>query len=263
MLELSRTVRFCVSTHQHPADANPIVRNGFGGSPVMHGLGAYYELVVRCRGVADRATGFLTNISNIDTGVREAAIPIIEDAYRSQAHPPEKVLSTLVSALGQRLQGMLVSVQWRLTPYYWLSMQVDAPDSVLVSQQFEFAAAHRLHCEQFGDNRNRELFGRCNSPNGHGHNYRLQVTIAVPLARAPFPIERLEQVVVEHVIDRFDHTHLNLDTDEFAQLNPTVEHIAKVCHDLLLAPIKATGATLSRVTVWETEKTSCTYPAGC
>ena len=230
----------------------------------MHGLGAFYELVVSCRGSADRATGYLTDISKIDAVVRAAAIPIIADALNGVSQPaPERVLDTLISTLQDRLDGAVDSVQWRLTPYYWLSMQAHARDSVLVSQQFEFAAAHRLHCAQFGDNRNREIFGRCNNPNAHGHNYRLQVTIAVPLDRAPFPLDRFEQIVIEHVINRFDHTNLNLDTEEFATLNPTVEHIAKVCHDLLLAPIDAAGATLRRVTVWETEKTSCTYPAGC
>ena len=79
---------------------------------------------------------------------------------------------------------------------------------------------------------------------------------------APDCIARLETLVRETVVDRFDHTHLNLDTDEFAELNPSVEHIARVCHALLADPVRAAGGCLEQVTVWETEKTSCTYPAG-
>jgi 6-pyruvoyltetrahydropterin/6-carboxytetrahydropterin synthase len=64
------------------------------------------------------------------------------------------------------------------------------------------------------------------------------------------------------VVERFDHTHLNLDTAEFAEVNPSVERIARVCHDLLARRLAEAGAELDHVTVWETEKTRCTYPAG-
>jgi 6-pyruvoyltetrahydropterin/6-carboxytetrahydropterin synthase len=63
------------------------------------------------------------------------------------------------------------------------------------------------------------------------------------------------------VLDRFDHRHLNVDCVEFAELNPSVENIAQVCHDLLSDEITAAGAALDHVTVWETAKTSATYPA--
>jgi 6-pyruvoyltetrahydropterin/6-carboxytetrahydropterin synthase len=71
----------------------------------------------------------------------------------------------------------------------------------------------------------------------------------------------LEAIVMREVIDRFDHRHLNADCAEFAALNPSVENIARVCHGLLDAPVRSGGARLRRVTVWETEKTSATYPA--
>ena len=137
-------------------------------------------------------------------------------------------------------------------------------DRFQISQQFDFAAAHRLHSPALDEQRNRETFGKCNNPNGHGHNYRLQVDASASLSDTPerpkLDLAVLERIVNEQVIQRFDHTHLNLDTPEFATLNPSVEHIAKVCHDLLIQPIDHAGGRLELVTIWETDRTSCSYP---
>ena len=75
-----------------------------------------------------------------------------------------------------------------------------------------------------------------------------------------FGLGQLEEIVIREIIARFDHKNLSVEAAEFANLNPSVEHITKVCHDLLVGPIRLAGARLERVTVWETEKTSCTYP---
>ena len=133
----------------------------------------------------------------------------------------------------------------------------------LLSQRFDFAAAHRLHCSSMSEEQNRAVFGKCNNLNGHGHNYQLEAVVAVPLAEgdSSFGLPDLERLVRMHVIERFDHTNLNLDTGLFGDRNPTVENIARACYDLLAEPIAAAGADLRRLTVWETEKTSCTYPA--
>jgi 6-pyruvoyltetrahydropterin/6-carboxytetrahydropterin synthase len=154
-------------------------------------------------------------------------------------------------------------VTWWLSPFYSLTMETHSMDRVLIGQQFDFAAAHRLHCPDLDEQTNREVFGKCNNANGHGHNYRVGVTASVELDGQPprFRLADLERLVDDRIIDRFDHTHLNLDTDEFAGLNPSVEHIAKVCHDLLREPIAAAGGQLEHVTVWETDKTWCRYPA--
>ena len=137
------------------------------------------------------------------------------------------------------------------------------PDHAIVTEHFEFSASHRLHCPELSDEENRRLFGKCNHPNGHGHNYRLAVAVRVGTGPRVRPVQAgaIESAVRTAVIDRFDHRHLNLDCPEFAQLNPTVEHIAMTCHALLAPAIAGAGAELVRVTVWETEKTSATYPA--
>lgn len=231
----------------------------------MRGLGAHYELEVACVGIPDGQTGYLVNIKAIDNAVRRDVAPIISGLVQRCAAVADAstALPAILAKLDDALGGLVRSVTWRLTPYYWLSMDAASLDRVLICQHFEFAAAHRLHCPQLSDQQNRQLFGKCNNASGHGHNYRLQVAVAVDLLSdaPPLGLPELERIVNETVIRRFDHTHLNHDTKEFATLNPSVENIARVCHDLLVEPIKRAGATLDHVTIWETEKTCCVYPA--
>jgi len=266
MLELSRTIRFSVDLAGGENQQKLRGRyNTFAGWPTMVGLGAYYELDVVCRGQADVLTGYIMNISAIDRAVREHGLPLIEHAVRSRPQPdPGHVLAEMAPVLQPVLQGSVHSIRWRLTPYYSVAMSMAAPDQVLISQQFEFSASHRLHVPSLSDRANRETFGKCNNPNSHGHNYRIEPMVAVPL-NAPggrqLSLPEIERIVDQTVIQRFDHKHLNLDTKEFAELNPSVENIAKVLFELLGDPISAAGGRLVRIRVWETEKTSCTYPA--
>src|SRR6185503_14035284 len=98
-------------------------------------------------------------------------------------------------------------------------------ESISIRQSFEFSAAHRLHVEGLDDATNRRIFGKCNNPTGHGHNYRVDVTVVVALDdQARLTLRDLERIVAEQVIDRFDHKHLNRDTAEFASVNPSVEN---------------------------------------
>ncbi len=262
---LTRTVRFCVSPHD-PPDADASARtNTFAAWPRMTGIGAYYELDVTCRGEPDPVTGYLINITEIDRAVRGVAIPRIRDAMRATTPvDPAALLSELHAAVSNELQRRVVATEWRLTPTYALMIRSEQMNRVLMRQQFEFSAAHRLHCRELSDEANVATFGKCNNPNGHGHNYRIETTVASPIPNedeAGIDLATLERIVDETVVDRFDHTHLNLDTDEFAETNPSVEAIARVCHDLLVEPIGAAGGELRRVSVWETGKTRCDYPA--
>lgn len=129
----------------------------------------------------------------------------------------------------------------------------------VIRQQFEFAASHRLDCESLSPQENRRLFGKCNNEAGHGHNYRVEVAVAIDPG-SPFSLADLEAVVSRVLIERFDHKYLNVDCAEFADLNPSVENIARVSHDLLEPELAAAAMKLRAVTVWETDKTSCTYP---
>lgn len=273
---LTRSVRFCVNP---PAkDAAPLPGspdNTFAGFPSMRGLGRFYELVVRCRGEVDATTGYFLNIKVIDRAVREWAVPVIERACHERPETdPAEVLRELLPGLSRGLGGVVESVRWNLSPYYSVEVSpMPAAPSVpvvLIRQQFDFAAAHRLHAPALSDAENRSVFGKCNNPSGHGHNYRVEPCVAVRLDRPEprFSLADVERLTARTLIDRFDHTHLNEDTREFAVgspggLNPSVENIAKVFFDLLapaVASASAGSAELRSITVWETDKTSCTYP---
>jgi 6-pyruvoyltetrahydropterin/6-carboxytetrahydropterin synthase len=288
MVELARTVRFAVNEAREWGPPS----NTFAGYPSVQGLGRYYELDVRCRGDVDARTGYFLNIKEVDQAARQAMVPVIERACRERpGAEPAAVLLEGAAALGKALGGRLFSVRWRLSPYYSVEVETGLGTSgkALLRQQFEFAASHRLHVSTMTDEENRRVFGRCNSATGHGHNYRVEPCVEVEvgvgntgetpgpvtgnaLRRTTFGLADLERIVQEQVINRFDHKHLNEDTPEFATgrgLNPSVENIAKVCFELLEPAISGAGGPaggngrirLRSVTVWETDKTSCTYPA--
>jgi 6-pyruvoyltetrahydropterin/6-carboxytetrahydropterin synthase len=243
----------------------------------MRGLGRFYELRVRCRGKVSPSTGYFLNIKEIDQAVRSTAIPSIQRAcHERPATDAAVVLNEMLVPLDAALGGKLASVRWLLTPYYSIEMSAAAANPskseprALLRQQFEFAASHRLHCAHLSDAENRALFGKCNHAGGHGHNYRVEPCVESPIGRdgSKFPLSDLERITARTIIDRFDHKHLNADNAEFdtarGGVNPSVENIARVCFDLLKPEIgrACPEAALRSVTVWETDKTWCTYPAG-
>ena len=106
---------------------------------------------------------------------------------------------------------------------------------IRTSQKFEFCASHRLHNPDLSDEENRRIFGKCNNPRGHGHNYELQVTlIGAPDSTGRLvPTTEFERIVSETIIEKFDHKNLNCELDEFKSVNPSVENIARVIYQML------------------------------
>lgn len=269
---LSRAVRFSLPLKDDAGGpqvphSGHVRHNAFAGHPSLPGLGVYAEWIVSVIGTPDARTGYLLNISEIDRAVVEGVTPILGAALRSRSASVASILRGGVAALQAAMNALgtrLHEVRWRLTPYYSLAMAAQDLLRVRIAQSFEFAAAHRLHCADLDEATNRAIFGKCNNPNGHGHNYRVEVEVAVPFAlldQGKFSLRDLEAIVARHVIARLDHKHLNLDVPEFARINPSVENITRLCHDLLCQPLQQAGVDLARITVWETEKTACTYPA--
>lgn len=273
MLILSRVVRFTINPPLHAAQPGFPDPNGYGGIPAMVGLGRYFELNVRCRGEPDAVTGYLVNIKDLDAAVRDSVVPRIADACNQ--HPetdPASLLPELLGPLDAALRGKGAScaaLRWQLTPYYSVEMTAAATSTILLRQKFDFAASHRLHIPALSEEENRKLFGKCNNAGGHGHNYQFEPCIALQIAedgRPTFTLAELERLAHEAILRRFDHKHLNLDTPEFnpegGGVNPTVENIAMIFHDLLAAALREAGARadLRSMTVWETDRTSATYP---
>ena len=281
VLELRREVRFCINdddaipntddatgTTAVAADTpQPPRHNTFSAWPPMYGLGRYYALDVACRGHADPRTGYFINIKQIDRAVRDHALPHLADAAHGRGVPKPipmgGLLRDCLALLQPALGDSVHRIELRLTPFHSLAMTADDPDRVLVRQQYEFSAAHRLHVPEFDDERNRAIFGKCNNPAGHGHNYRVEVVVAVPVdPRGGVPsVEQLDAVVDQYVIEPLDHKHLNADVPAFADRNPSVEHISVEVWGMLAQPMAHAlpGATLAEVSVWETDKTMCSY----
>ncbi len=133
---------------------------------------------------------------------------------------------------------------------------------VAVSRKEHFNAAHRLTNAAWSEEKNDAVFGKCNNPNFHGHNYELIVTVTgEPSAETGFvyDLKVLSTIIKEHVLNHFDHKNLNLDTSYFKTLNPTAENIAIVIWRILRQQID-TSFDL-KIKLYETERNFVEYPA--
>jgi 6-pyruvoyltetrahydropterin/6-carboxytetrahydropterin synthase len=133
---------------------------------------------------------------------------------------------------------------------------------VAVYRKEHFNAAHRLNNPEWTIEENKAVFGLCNNDNYHGHNYDLIVKVigeVNPSTGYVLDLKELSNLIKEQVLDKFDHKNLNLDTAEFASVNPTAENIAIVIYDLLSVKLDA-GLDL-KITLYETERNFVEYPA--
>jgi 6-pyruvoyltetrahydropterin/6-carboxytetrahydropterin synthase len=105
-----------------------------------------------------------------------------------------------------------------------------------ITRRLTFSAAHRLHSEKLSAEENRRVFGKCNHPNGHGHNYTLEATVTGPIDPTTgmvFNLTDLKQIMTDVIEHDIDHKNLNMDVPAFKNLNPTAENIAFVLWGLL------------------------------
>ena len=134
-------------------------------------------------------------------------------------------------------------------------------NKVAVFRKEHFNAAHRLHNPAWTEEKNDAIFGLCNNPNFHGHNYELIVKIigeVDPATGYVIDLKIVSDLIKEEILDRFDHKNLNLDTVEFANLNPTAENIVMVIYTLLRAKLDARFELSVRL--YETERNFVEYP---
>ena len=136
-------------------------------------------------------------------------------------------------------------------------------NKVSVYRKEHFNAAHRLTNPSWDMEKNDAIFGKCNNPSYHGHNYEMDVKVTgIPDPETGFVIDLklLSDIINECVIEKFDHKNLNLDLEEFSNLNPTTENIVIVIYDILRAKIDK-GLDL-QVRLYETPRNFAEYPAG-
>ena len=131
-----------------------------------------------------------------------------------------------------------------------------------VIRKEHFNSAHRLHNPNWSNKKNLSFYGKCNNPNFNGHNYDLEVTVTgITDEESGYLIDmkELSNLIKKEVLDCFDHKNLNLDVEEFENLNPTAENISKVIYDKLRKQLDLKFEL--KIKLYETERNIVVYPA--
>ncbi len=231
-------------------------------SPYNHGHN--YILDVCVEGVVDPSTGMVVNIKRVDDVLRAGILAefdgksLNDEVATFQDRAPS--LENLLAYIKDRLtdlppEGRLVGLRLEEMPgFYGELNQLNDQWQLTLTRTYEFAASHRLNVPSLGTARNLELFGKCNNPTGHGHNYVLEVTVAGhpdPETGMLADLGALDRRVHELVVDRYDHHNLNEDLPEFADGVTTSEVVAAKIFETLEGKLPA---RLARIRLWETAR---------
>jgi 6-pyruvoyltetrahydropterin/6-carboxytetrahydropterin synthase len=131
---------------------------------------------------------------------------------------------------------------------------------VYITRKAHFCASHRLYNPEWSDEKNDAVFGKCNNPNGHGHNYELEVTVAgslPPETGMVMDLKKLADIIEDEIVEKVDHKHLNLDVDFLRGIIPTAENMAIVFWEILER--KITEGKLYSIKVYESENNFVEY----
>ncbi|WP_158409316.1 6-carboxytetrahydropterin synthase [Fimbriimonas ginsengisoli] len=260
---MTRRVTFS-SGHRYwvPALSESENRALFGpwASPYNHGHN--YVLDVTVEGNVDPQTGMVVNIKRIDAVLKGGLVKEFDGKSLNDEvawfYDRPSTLENLIEYIRGRLDGTLpsearmVGVRLEEMPTFWAEWQ-DGKGMTL-TRSYEFAAAHRLHVPALSHEENLDLFGKCNNPAGHGHNYVLEVSVAGdpdPATGMLLDIGELDAAVHREVVDRYDHKNLNEDLPEFAGKATTSEVVAQEIFSRLQNKIPG---RLARVRLWETAR---------
>lgn len=132
---------------------------------------------------------------------------------------------------------------------------------IAITRREHFNAAHRLHNPNWSDEKNTDVFGKCNNPNFHGHNYDLEVKVIGEVQEDTgyvIDTKQLSDLIKTEVLDKFDHKNLNLDVPEFESLNPTTENIARVIYRILRPLIEEKHEL--KIKLYETSRNFVEFP---
>lgn len=236
----------------------------FPGYWSRYNHGHNYILDVTVEGTIEPITGMIVNITEVDKVLKAVAVKPFNnrsindeiEAFKDKAPCLENLLDYFwqeITQYGLPPEATLKHI--RLYEMPTLFAEKDAMTTTL-TRTYEFAASHRLHAPALSDQENHDLFGKCNNPAGHGHNYVLEVTVTgEPHAQTGMiaSLTNLDQVVNAEVVDRYDHKNLNEDIPEF-QGRPTTSEIVTQTIFERLDPVL--NGSLVRVKLHETGRNS-------
>ena len=243
-------------------EAENIQRFGLGSR--FPGHGHNYVLFVSLIGKLDEY-GMVQNLSEVKKVIKREVTSQLDCAYLNEVWPEfQQTLPTtenIAREIWQRLAPYLplVSIQLFEHPELWAEYKGNGMEAYLTVST-HFSAAHRLAHPDLSFEENTNIYGKCARPNGHGHNYHLEVTVKGEIdSRTGMIIDlgALHQVIEDYVVEPFDHTFLNKDIAYFAQVVPTAENIAVHINQLLQQQIRGLGAQLYKVKLIESPNNSC------
>lgn len=249
----------------------------FGKWASRWGHGHNYEIELSVAGQLDEATGMVVNITDVDKALKRAIQPLRDkhltyEVPHFATNPP--TTENIAAYIAQRFNAEFTDPAARLTKIIvaetpTLSASVEfrefqesnTKQMVSLTRSLDFAAAHRLHAQGLSDNENLAIFGKCNNPHGHGHNYGVEVTVSGeidPKTGMIVDLVALDKVLDTEIMERYDHKHLNDDTEDFSHTNPTSENLTLAIWNHLVEKIPA-PARLKRVVVRETDRNYFEY----
>ncbi len=247
---------------------------GKWASPWGHGHNYVVEATVA--GEVDETHGMVVNITDVDRVMKKYVTGPLADKHLNYDVPhfadTPPTLENIARYIADRFNSHFSDPSARLarvivweTPTLWATLLLERPEGeaplIALTRSFDFAAAHRLNAPGLSHEQNLEIFGKCNNPRGHGHNYGVEVTVAGdpdPVTGMLVDLAALDSVLEQEVMARFDHKHLNDDTPDFAEINPTSENLTRVIWEHLDGKIPA-PARLYRVVVRETDRNYFEY----
>jgi 6-pyruvoyltetrahydropterin/6-carboxytetrahydropterin synthase len=266
MIYISRRIEFSAA-HMYWVNtwSDEENRRVFGACSNLNGHGHDYALEVTVRGELNAQSGIVVNIVDVDRIAKKFISAKIDGKFLNrendyfQNHMPttENLVSYIWGYLDKAFPDCeLYKVRLHENPFLYSEKELGS--MIQLTRKYHFSAAHRLHSDRLSDEENIKIFGKCNNPNGHGHNYRLEVTVRGkinPVTGMIVDLAELDTVVERIVLNRFDHKHLNLDVDEFKDSNPTSEMVAMVIWNLLYEHVP----NIYKIGLWETEKNYFEY----
>ncbi len=235
----------------------------FGKCTRQPGHGHNYVLNVSLSNELD-PYGMVLNLTEAKAIIHREVIDELDFSYLNDVWPEfGTTLPTTEYAarvIWQRLHSYLpiVNIQLFETPELWADYRGDGMEAYLTVSA-HFCAAHRLALPQLSEAENQRIYGKCASPNGHGHNYQLEVSVKGQIDERTgmiVDLAALQGAIAHHVIEKFDHTFLNKDVPYFSRVVPTAENIVLRISHLLRQPITDIGATLYKVKLIESKNNS-------
>jgi 6-pyruvoyltetrahydropterin/6-carboxytetrahydropterin synthase len=206
----------------------------FGKCTSPYGHGHNYTLEVTVKGQPDPITGMIMNMVDLKASVNQVLEQfdhkhLNEDTpyFKELIPTTENIVRVLWGLIAPRLPAGAALARLRLYELNDLWAEYDGADEASFSRSYGFSSAHRLHSEALSQAENQAIFGKCNNPNGHGHNYTVEVTVAGPVDAATGMVADMVALdrTVRSVLDPLDHVHIDREIAAFAGQTSTAENI--------------------------------------